>query len=132
MAIKKRPTPPKRTEVEAWRVRFEERDKAAKAKATALSADRPDLTEADELADRYMISRRFGELTSVLEHNGKILGRIADALEVLAAQPRPTAEVPLQQYISGQWRRRDGDVYVRVAEPGSPNAGDIDDRAEHP
>jgi hypothetical protein len=42
---------------------------------------RPDLTEADELADRYMISRRFGELTSELHDNGMILRRIATALE---------------------------------------------------
>jgi hypothetical protein len=87
-----------------------------------LGADRTDLTEADQLADQYMISRRFGELTSVLDRNGQILLRIAKALEALA-KPQPTAEVPVQQYMSGQWRRRDGDIYDRVAEPGTPNAG---------
>jgi hypothetical protein len=60
------------------------------------------------------------------------LGRIATALEEIAkimqviGKPpgtSPTAEVPLQTYMSGQWRRRDGDIYDRVAEPGTPNAG---------
>jgi hypothetical protein len=61
------------------------------------------------------------------------LGRIASALEEIAkimqviGKPpgtSPTAEVPLQTYMSGQWSRRDGDIYDRVAEPGTPNAGD--------
>jgi hypothetical protein len=128
MTTKKRPARPKGPNLKRggftdarWRL-----DEYAKARAKALSADtppkRPDLTEADQLADQYMISRRFGELTRMLEHNGEFLKRIAKALEALA-KPQQTAEVPVQQYMSGQWHRRDGDIYDRVAEPGTPNAG---------
>ena len=48
------------------------------------------------------------------------LRRIADVLEAQSRAPAPP------QFVSGGFRRRGGDVYARVAEPGSPNAGDID------
>jgi hypothetical protein len=48
------------------------------------------------------------------------LRRIASLLE---AQSRPPAP---PQFISGGFRRRAGNIYARVAEPGTPNAGDVD------
>lgn len=97
------------------------RDKAALARAAALGADTPATPTSEE------------QLVVVPDRVFQNLGRIATALEDIATFMRvmtsppgaatPTAEVPLQTYMSGQWRRRDGDIYDRVAEPGSPNAG---------
>jgi hypothetical protein len=59
------------------------------------------------------------------------LSRIADALEKVAKLMQefkpPVMPGPAGlDFIDGQWRRRAGDVYARVAEPGSPNAGDAE------
>jgi hypothetical protein len=89
----------------------------------ALSADASEPLSADTTEQLVVVPDR------VFQN----LGRIATALEDIATFMRvitsppgtasPTAEVPLQTYMSGQWRRRAGDIYDRVAEPGSPNAG---------
>jgi hypothetical protein len=95
---------------------------------------RPDLTEADQLADRYMISRRLGEIATELDRNGMVLRRIAAVLEKIESGMRPTQPRPdpgdpeNRKFLSGRWHRRSGNIYGRVAEPGSPNAGGLDDK----
>ena len=51
------------------------------------------------------------------------IGEIAQVMEDFEAA-RTT--VP-NHFISGRWRRRDGNVYARVAARGTPNAGKIDE-----
>jgi hypothetical protein len=52
------------------------------------------------------------------------LHRIADILEM--ATQRPRSAQPPASLMSGRWHRRDGNVYSRVAERGSPNAGNLE------
>jgi hypothetical protein len=95
-------------------------DKAALARAAALSADTPEQASEEQLVvvpDR--VFQNLGRIASALEEIAKIMQVIGKP----PATAQPGAEVPVQQYMSGQWRRRAGDIYDRVAEPGSPNAG---------
>jgi hypothetical protein len=56
------------------------------------------------------------------------LHRIADILDDVTHRPPP--HIQPDRFLSGRWHRRDGTVYARVAEPGSPNAGNI--HGNHP
>lgn len=51
------------------------------------------------------------------------LNHVRQLVDVVAQQQRAML-IPQQGYLSGQWHRRDGTVYGRVAEKGSPNAND--------
>jgi hypothetical protein len=83
-----------------------------------LSADAPTQEQLVVAPDR--VFQNLGRIASALEEIAKIMQVIGKP----PATAQPTAEVPVQQYMSGQWHRRAGDVYDRVAEPGTPNAGD--------
>jgi hypothetical protein len=87
----------------------------AKPVKSPLSADTTQPVERDRIAHAYM-SRMAGALEE-----------IAKLLQVVAKPPvmMPGTDNRDRDFIDGQWRRRAGDVYASVAEPGSPNAGDI-------
>jgi hypothetical protein len=62
------------------------------------------------------------------------LHRIGDLIDDALHKPRlPVIERLPGAFMSGRWHRRSGDIYQRVAEVGSPNAGNIhhgsDDKA---
>jgi hypothetical protein len=102
----------------AYRAKREEMAEVARAKAAALSADTPS-EEQQPVVVPDRVFQNLGRIATALED-------IATFMRVITSPPgtaTPTAEVPLQTYMSGQWRRRAGDIYDRVAEPGSPNAG---------
>jgi hypothetical protein len=89
-----------------------------RAKAAALSADTPSEDQLVAVPDRVM--QNLGRIASALEEIAKIMMQTFGKPPVVG---QPTADIPVQQYMSGQWHRRAGDIYDRVAEPGSPNAG---------
>jgi hypothetical protein len=59
------------------------------------------------------------------ENSATELHRIGDLIDEAIHQPRPLPERPPPRFLSGRWHARDGTVYSRVAEVGSPNAGNI-------
>lgn len=52
------------------------------------------------------------------------LNRIANAFERPVTEVRTADPVEVPEFMSSQWHRRSGDIYARVAEPGSPNSRD--------
>ena len=65
-------------------------------------AKRPDLTEADQMADQYMISRRFGETNMALNDISEALWQIVKLLKPAKPAKKPAKKRRRQ----GENRRR--------------------------
>jgi hypothetical protein len=86
----------------------------------------PNKTQERTLQSLDRIAVALEEIAKMLE----MLEEITKMVAVLTGPPVTTSDERAgsgPRFISGGFRRRAGDIYGRVAEPGSPNAGDRDD-----
>ena len=70
-------------------------------------------------------------LTFIARETSRISGALERIVDSMLQQPTMHRVGPSdlaggsEEYISGQWHRRPGDVYDKVASPQTPNAGNV-------
>lgn len=86
-------------------------------------------SQVSEVGSAAALDARLGEMAALLRRIATTLEKIAASAGGQRVVSIPTRQGPdgvLEHFLDGQWHRRSGDVYAKVAEPGSPNAGETE------